>query len=58
MEIIIREYRSSDLTALIQLFRDSVRSIARRDYSERQVLAWAPDFIDPVFPSPDSLEEE
>lgn len=47
MEIIIREYRSSDLTALIQLFRDSVRSIARRDYSERQVLAWAPDFIDP-----------
>jgi putative acetyltransferase len=46
MEIIIREYRSSDLTALIQLFRDSIRSIARRDYSERQVLAWAPDFID------------
>ena len=46
MEIIIREYRSSDLTALIQLFRDSVRSIARRDYSERRVLAWAPNIID------------
>ena len=46
MEIIVRDYRLEDLTALIDLFRGSVRLVARRDYSERQVLAWAPDIID------------
>jgi putative acetyltransferase len=46
VEIIIRDYCPGDLATLIDLFRGSVRSIARRDYSERQVLAWAPDFID------------
>jgi GNAT superfamily N-acetyltransferase len=46
VEIIIRDYCPGDLAALIDLFRGSVRSVARRDYSERQVLAWAPDFID------------
>ena len=45
MGIIIRDYRPDDLNALIDLFRGSVRSVARRDYSERQVLAWAPDII-------------
>jgi len=33
---------------MIELFRASVRIIARHDYSEEQVLAWAPDVIDPV----------
>lgn len=46
MGMIIRDYRPDDLTALIDLFRGSVRSVARRDYSDRQVLAWAPDIID------------
>src|ERR1700733_11040781 len=46
VEIIIRDYCPDDLAALIDLFRGSIRSVARRDYSERQVLAWAPDFID------------
>jgi putative acetyltransferase len=46
MAIIIRDCRPDDLNALIDLFRDSVRSVARRDCSERQVLAWAPDIID------------
>ena len=46
LEIIIRDFCPGDLAALIDLFRGSVRSVARRDYSERQVLAWAPDFID------------
>jgi putative acetyltransferase len=45
VKIIIRDYCPGDLAALIDLFRGSVRSVARRDYSERQVLAWAPDFI-------------
>ena len=45
MGIIIRDYRPDDINALIDLFRGSVRSVARRDYSERQVLAWAPDII-------------
>jgi putative acetyltransferase len=46
MGIVIRDYRPEDLNALIDLFRGSVRSVARRDYSEGQVLAWAPDIID------------
>ena len=42
----IRPYATADLAALIALFRDSVRRVARRDYSLEQVLAWAPDEID------------
>jgi putative acetyltransferase len=42
----VREYRPADLDALIALFRESVRKIARRDYTQSQVLAWAPDDID------------
>ena len=44
----IRRYQPSDLTGLISLFRDTVRRINRRDYSDQQVLAWAPDDIDPL----------
>lgn len=46
MTILIRRYKPSDLDALIDLFRGSVRRIARRDYTEEQVIAWAPDDID------------
>jgi putative acetyltransferase len=42
----IRLYRPDDVDALIDIFRASVRQVARRDYSEEQVLAWAPDAID------------
>lgn len=42
----LRAYRDDDLDALIDLFRATVRMIARRDYTEAQVLAWAPDHID------------
>jgi putative acetyltransferase len=42
----IRPARRDDIAALIALFRASVRLIARRDYTEEQVLAWAPDEID------------
>jgi putative acetyltransferase len=44
--ICIRDYRPADLDALIALFRESVRKTARRDYTQGQVMAWAPDDID------------
>jgi putative acetyltransferase len=46
MSIDIRRYRPGDLTGLIALFRDTVRRINGRDYSQQQVMAWAPDQID------------
>jgi putative acetyltransferase len=46
MPIDVRRYRSSDLAGLIALFRDTVRRINGRDYSQQQVMAWAPDDID------------
>ena len=44
--ITIRAYRAGDGAELAALFRSSVRSIARRDYTQSQVEAWAPDDID------------
>src|SRR4051812_18736872 len=43
---IIRSYSPDDLDRLIDVFRASVREVARRDYTQEQVLAWAPDAID------------
>lgn len=48
MPIAIRSATPHDEAALIALFRASVREVARRDYSEVQVRAWAPDEIDPA----------
>ncbi len=45
-EISVRPYEPTDLPAIVELLRASVRRIARRDYSERQVMAWAPDEVD------------
>jgi len=45
-EIRIRDYTTSDLDALIEIFLSSVRRIASRDYSPSQIMAWAPDDID------------
>jgi putative acetyltransferase len=44
--ITIRPYRSDDVESLVALFRSSVRQIALGDYTETQVLAWAPDLSD------------
>lgn len=44
--LLVRPYAAADLDDLITLFRDSVRQVARRDYTLEQVLAWAPDQID------------
>ena len=45
-EILIREYTTSDLDALIEIFFSSVRRIASQDYSPGQIMAWAPNDID------------
>ena len=42
----VREYRRSDLEAVVSLFQRSVHEIASRDYSPRQISAWAPEFPD------------
>jgi putative acetyltransferase len=42
----IRPCHADDIDVLIDIFRASVRQIARRDYTEQQLLAWAPDEID------------
>ena len=42
----IRPYRATDGAQLAALFRASVRAIARSDYSQSQLTAWAPDNID------------
>jgi putative acetyltransferase len=42
----VRQFRSDDVDTLIALFRDSVRVVARRDYTQEQVMAWAPDDVD------------
>jgi len=39
--IVIREYRSSDLDKLIEVFIQAIRLTASRDYSEAQIAAWA-----------------
>jgi len=44
--ILIRDYRFSDLDALIALFHDSIRRVASRDYTAAQIMAWAPDTVD------------
>jgi putative acetyltransferase len=42
----IRDVRAGDAKAIIEIFRSSVRFVARRDYTQAQVVAWAPDEID------------
>ena len=44
--LILRDYRSEDCGALIDLFRNTVRRVNIADYTQEQVEAWAPDHID------------
>jgi putative acetyltransferase len=44
--VIIRLYVPHDIDDLMELFRDSVRQVASKDYSPAQVQAWAPDELD------------
>lgn len=45
-EIIISAYRAADLPAIAQLFRETIHTVNRRDYSPEQVEAWAPPQTD------------
>ncbi len=40
---LIRKYRNEDCGQILKLFYDTVHTVNRRDYSEEQVNAWAPD---------------
>jgi putative acetyltransferase len=42
----IRLFEARDTGQIAQLFHQTVREVNIRDYSERQVRAWAPDDID------------
>ena len=39
----MRDYKASDVDAVISVFQRSVRGVASRDYSSIQVAAWAPE---------------
>jgi len=42
----LRPYHPDDLPALAQLYRDTIHAVARKDYTQVQVDAWAPEQID------------
>ncbi len=43
----VRRFEAGDEPALRQLFFETIRNVNRRDYSDEQVRAWAPDDYDP-----------
>ena len=44
----IRPYEPADASALLALFRDTIRRVNSRDYSPEQIAAWASDDIHPI----------
>ena len=44
--MVVRQYRSADLPAIVTLFGRSVREVASRDYTLEQTTAWAPESPD------------
>ena len=46
---LIRKYQNEDCGQILKLFYDTVHSVNRRDYSEEQVNAWAPEEPDASF---------
>lgn len=42
----IRPFRKNDTPALIRLFQETVHTVCRKDYSQEQLNAWAPEQID------------
>lgn len=40
-----RQFQSSDVNQIAQLFHDTIRTVNLGDYTEQQVKAWAPDDI-------------
>ncbi len=44
--ITLRPFRPDDASALLVLFRDTIRRVNSRDYAPSQIAAWASDDID------------
>ena len=44
--ISIRRYREGDGAALFEIHCSAIRLVARRDYAEEQIAAWAPQDLD------------
>lgn len=42
----IRRYERGDLEKITMIFQNTVRKVNIKDYTQEQVDAWAPDFID------------
>lgn len=42
----IRRFTTSDTPRLIELFQQTVHTVCRKDYTQEQLSAWAPDSID------------
>lgn len=41
--MILRKYKSDDCINLLNLFYDTVRTVNRKDYNNKQLSVWAPD---------------
>jgi putative acetyltransferase len=46
--VTLRAYTPDDASALLALFRDTIRRVNVRDYTPDQIRAWASDDIDPA----------
>lgn len=44
--ISVRRFRNGEESALFDIFHSAVHQIARRDYTARQIAAWAPPILD------------
>ncbi len=44
--LVIRPYESRDLNAILRIFFETVHTVNRRDYTEEQLDAWAPETPD------------
>jgi putative acetyltransferase len=44
----VRPYESGEASVLITLFRETVHTVAARDYGAEELAAWAPDDLDPT----------
>lgn len=45
-KISVRKYNAGDCAALAELFYETVRSVNAKDYSQKQLCAWAPEETD------------
>lgn len=41
--MILRKYKSDDCLKLLKLFYDTVRTVNKKDYNDKQLSVWAPD---------------